>query len=138
MKTKKANISRGAEAEPGTLPIRIYTDGAGARPDGIGSGFAWVYEGSGKKDVQRKDGLTNNEAEYTGLLSAIRCLPNGAQAEILTDSTLMWGQFSGKYKVKVPALVKLLAEVRQVIQQKNLTVTVTWIPREENLAGRLL
>lgn len=60
MKTKKNNDDSIKVA----APIRIHVDGAGARPDGKGSGFAWIEEGTGKRHVCRQDGLTNNEAEY--------------------------------------------------------------------------
>ena len=44
--------------------VRIYTDGAGKRPDGNGSGFAWVREDTRERHVERIPGLSNNEAEY--------------------------------------------------------------------------
>ena len=34
-------------------PILIYADGAGAGPDGKGSGFSWVNKESGEKHIER-------------------------------------------------------------------------------------
>jgi hypothetical protein len=48
--------------------IITYTDGAGAGPDGRGSAFAWVNEESGEKHIERVPGLTNNMAEYGGVI----------------------------------------------------------------------
>jgi ribonuclease HI len=134
MKAKKNSIG---STKP-TVPIRVYVDGAGARPDGKGSGFAWIQENTGKRHIHREDGLTNNEAEYLGLRSALEDLPVGSNAEVSTDSTLVCGQFNGQYRVRDAKMSRLLDAVKQVIANKQLTVKVVWIPRQENLAGKLL
>jgi ribonuclease HI len=117
---------------------RIYCDGSGARPDGSGSGFAWLNEVTGEKHIERKDGLTNNEAEYWGLLSALNALSVGTTAEIFTDSLLMSSQLNDRFRVLNPKLIKLLDEVRSVVERKKLEVTISWIPRAHNPAGKLL
>lgn len=88
--------------------------------------------------VYREDGLTNNEAEYLGLRSVLEGLPVGSSAEVLMDSMPVCSQFSGRYRVRDARMSRLLDEVRALIDQKRLTVKVTWIPRQQNLAGRLL
>jgi len=130
--------SKANRSNAGSKPIKVFTDGAGARPDGTGSGFAWIHADTGEKHIERVDKLTNNEAEYRGMLSALKSLPTGATAHVFTDSTLLSGQFNGQFKVSNSNLARLLAEVRSVVRDKKLTVAVSWIPRQENLAGRLL
>jgi len=120
------------------IPDRIFIDGAGQRPDGTGSGFAWVRASTGAKRVQRVDGLTNNQAEYRAMLAALDEIAQGSEIEILTDSVLVAEQFHDRYKVRNPILIKILSEVRALIARKKLTVCVSWIPREENIAGKLL
>ena len=134
MKTKKtSDISAKAVA-----PIRVHVDGAGARPDGKGSGFAWIEEGTGRRHVCHQDGLTNNEAEYLALRSALEHLPSGSIAEIFTDSMLVYSQFNGLHRVCGAKMSRLLGAVKDVIAKNRLTVNVIWKPRQENLAGKLL
>jgi ribonuclease HI len=118
--------------------VRIFCDGAGARLDGTGSGFAWLRPDTGEKHVERQDGLTNNEAEYRSLLSAAQNLTDGSQAEIFTDSELMCRQFNGTAKVLDHKLQALLSDVRTTIGRKRLSITLQWISRQQNLAGKLL
>ena len=68
--------------------IRIYTDGSGARLNGEGSGFAWFREDTGESHVEFVGGLTNNQAEYKAILSALESVPTGNRVEILCDSQL--------------------------------------------------
>lgn len=123
---------------PKGISTRIYIDGSGARPDGKGSSFAYCVEGSGKKNIQQCEGLTNNQAEYRAFLSAIISIPVRSRIEILTDSQIVAYQFSGRFKINEPSLYELLLRIRKLIHKKHLEVNVTWIPREKNLAGQLL
>jgi ribonuclease HI len=87
MKPKAQKRKRAGTQAP---PIRIFTDGAGARPDGKGSGFAWIREDTSAKEVRRVDGLSNNLAEYLGVLSALEALPNKATAEVSYDECICY------------------------------------------------
>lgn len=118
--------------------IRIFTDGAGCRPDGKGSGFAWLREKTGEKSVVRQDGLTNNQAEYRAILAAIEGLSSGISVEILTDSENTCYQLRGERRVRDARLADLRSQIYEVMRKKQLTVTFTWIPRSLNLAGKLV
>jgi ribonuclease HI len=118
--------------------VRIFTDGAGKRPDGSGSGLAWVREDTREQHVERIPGLSNNEAEYRGVISAIKPLPKRSQVEVFSDSLLVVSQLRGEYRIRDPKLEKLAAEVRTIADQKQLVLKVTWVPRRQNLAGKLL
>src|SRR5262249_23866240 len=121
------NSRRKNERNDGSqIPVRIYCDGAGARPDGKGSGYAWLREGSESRHVHHQDGLTNNEAEYLALHAALEALPAGSHAHVLMDSLLICSQFEGRYRVLDPKLARLLAGVRELIAKKQLTVKLTW------------
>ena len=119
-------------------PIEIHIDGSGARPDGKGSGFAWIQPGCGKSEVIQKDKLTNNQAEYNALLAALRALPLRSAAVVFTDSQIVCEQFNGRYQVRDSVLRDLLAEVQSLIKRNALSVSVKWIPRGANLADGLL
>src|SRR5271170_7881475 len=61
----------------------------GERPDGKGSGFAWIREDTGVQHIERIDGLSNNEAEYRAVISALKPIKPDSNVEILTDSLLV-------------------------------------------------
>ncbi len=120
------------------LRIRIFTDGAGSRPDGKGSGFAWLREDTGERKIVREDGLTNNQAEYRAILAALEILPPGAKAEILTDSENTCFQLKGIRRVLNPHLAELNCKIHSLIAKRRLEIGFTWVPRRENLAGKLI
>jgi ribonuclease HI len=124
--------------ESAKCAIRIFTDGAGKRPDGKGSGFAWLREDTGEQHIQRVDGLTNNEAEYQAVISVLNSLAAGSELEILTDSLLVVSQLRGEYRIRDSKLTRLASEVKTIAESKRLSLKVTWVRREGNLAGKLL
>ena len=136
MESGKQSESNKLAAEPKT--IKMFFDGAGCRPNGEGSGFAWICPDSNEKLVQRVPDLTNNQAEYRGFLAALEHVSSGRVVEFFSDSQLICSQFSGQYRVRDEALQKLLSEIRALIASKSLRVTLNWVPRSRNLAGKLL
>jgi ribonuclease HI len=118
--------------------VEIYTDGAGADPHGKGSGFAWLNTTTREKKVESVPGLTNNVAEYRGVIAALKSLHKGAVVNIFTDSTLIVGQLRGEYRIRDSKLEKLATEVKTIVDQQKLTATFTWVRRQDNLAGKLL
>jgi ribonuclease HI len=130
------NGRNGAEDEPQVKKFHI--DGSGARPDGSGSGWAWIRPATGKQRIKRIDHLTNNAAEYEALVAVLEYVVPNSRLEIATDSALVCHQFNGRWAVNEPRLSSLLDEARELIEEKNLEVEVRWIPREKNLAGELL
>lgn len=118
--------------------IRIYCDGAGARPDGTGSAYAWFREDSGKKKICRVDGLTSNQAEYEAVLAALKCLRDDSVVLILTDSQLVVSQLRGECRTNDQELLHLQSKIRDTINAYGLNVKFQWIPRTKNKAGKLI
>ncbi len=118
--------------------IRIFTDGSGCRPDGKGSAFAWFRPDTNERKIVREDGLTNNQAEYLAIFAAVEALPKGSKAEILTDSENTSCQLNGTRRVLDPQLFDLYSKIQNVMKKNGLSVSFTWIPRRDNLAGKLL
>jgi len=116
----------------------FHIDGSGMRPDGTGSGYSRVEIKTGEQRICRVDNLTNNEAEYRALILVLKHLDECDQARVLTDSQLVVQQFNGRFKVKDQKLIRLLERVRELIEEKALEVEVRWIPRGENVAGKVL
>ena len=121
-----------------TNRLTVFVDGAGSRPDGTGSEFAWICPTTREKRIEHVPGLTNNQAEYRGFIAALTALANGACAEVFSDSEVLCCQFNGAYKVHDPALAILLLRAQSLIKEKELSVTLQWVPRARNLAGKLL
>lgn len=77
---------------------------------------------------------TNNEAEYTAVAWALTKLKD--VTEILSDSQLIVNQLNRKYHIKEDRLRFLARRVWDLAKGRN--VKFTWVPRKENLAGKLL
>ncbi len=126
------------EGQKGAVPLTVFVDGAGSRPDGTGSGFAWICSTTKEQRIEHVPGLTNNQAEYRGFIAALASLADGTCADMFSDSEVLCCQFNGTYKVHDPDLASLLSQAQSLIKEKMLSVTLQWVPRARNLAGRLL
>jgi ribonuclease HI len=112
--------------------VQIHTDGS------AGGRIAWLRQDTQQRHVESIPGLTNNEAEYRAILSALEAVPNGAHVEVMSDSTVCVMQLLNKYRVLEPRLAALKQEILALVAKKNLTFTPVWISRRENRAGNLL
>ena len=124
----------------GTSRMRVYVDGAVKRHQlkGERSGYIAVVANS-EKIVERVGAVTNNQAEYLALIRAMQMAIDRSEDDlvILSDSLLLVRQLEGKYRVKSENIKSLHAKV-QALRSKFLSFAVNWIPREKNLAGKLL
>jgi len=122
--------------------IIIYIDG-GSRQNPGPSAFGVVFvDESGKviKSYSKYIGYaTNNEAEYQGLIFALKKTKalfgkdkaKNLPIEIKSDSKLVVSQMNGSYKVLDPKIQKLFLEAWNLkIDYKNLKISL--VPREEN------
>ena len=136
MPAKKRNDTE--VSDQNTKSVTMFFDGAGCRPNGEGSAFAWLCKDSNQREIVRENCLTNNQAEYKGFLAALKHVPEDSTVEMFSDSQLICSQFAGQYRVKDYALQELLSQVLAVILNKRLKVNLQWVPRAQNLAGKLL
>jgi ribonuclease HI len=127
-----------AEKKNEKQTIVIYTDGAGCRPDGKGSGFAWVRLDTGVKTRIREDGLTNNQAEYRGIKAALESVDENSTVEIRSDAENVCCQLKGERRTLDQNLVRLRDQILEISEKHNLSVSFIWVPRNENLAGKFL
>ncbi len=89
---------------------------------------------------------TNNEAEYQALLRLLslitsewtgndgRILPGVGTVRILADSDLLVNQVNGVWKVKEERLRRLWEQAKKTINGAG-SISLEWVPREENYAG---
>jgi ribonuclease HI len=126
------------------VTVTVYIDGL-AEPQNPGVGtYGFVIYRDGRK-LAEGEGLagydvTNNFAEYTALVEALKKLREmgvPGDAVIRTDSKLLHGQMSGRWKVKGGGYVQKLKEAKDLIGEFS-SVTFEWIPREENAEADLL
>ena len=108
---------------------RIYVDG---NPKEV----CCVVRG-GKVERALIDGVnTNNVAEYRAILFGLHKYPEAT--EVCSDSQLVVKQLNGEYNVKQEHLRILRDRVLKRVKELKYEVTFTWVPREENKAGKVL
>ncbi|MBI3385248.1 ribonuclease HI family protein [Candidatus Gottesmanbacteria bacterium] len=130
--------------------LRIYTDG-GSRGNPGPAAVGFVIK---KIDVAKREETelyrggqtigvaTNNVAEYTAVLEALKWLcrkqkenPDKETKKIIEfrlDSRLAASQLSGIFKVKDPKLRELLVTIYNLVGELKAIVSYHYIPREEN------
>jgi len=137
--------------------IEIYFDGAcGPKNPGGTAAYGFLIKNNGEKIFEDAkiigsgSGMTNNLAEYHGLVSALKYLTShqspitNHQLIIYTDSNLVFNMISknwGWSKKKTiwrphknhPHLKKLLFEALELLE--NFDYQIKWIPREQNQAA---
>jgi probable phosphoglycerate mutase len=111
--------------------------GSRGNPGPAGYGALVADAQTGEVLAELHDSLgttTNNVAEYSGLLAALRAagdLAPGADVEVRMDSKLVVEQMSGRWKIKDPGLRELATSARQAADRLG-RITYTWVPRSNN------
>jgi ribonuclease HI len=116
--------------------IVIYTDG-GARGNPGPAACGYVIDGAAYGEYLGH--ATNNEAEYKGVIEALKKVfaqlgkekALKTEIEVMMDSELVVRQFCGLYKVKQPHLKVLFTDAHNEIQNFK-KVSFKHIPREQN------
>jgi ribonuclease HI len=116
--------------------LTVHTDG-GARGNPGPAAFAYVIETSDGEVIENAQCLgrmTNNQAEYLGLVHALEhCLRLGKDRAIraYSDSELMVKQINGEYRVKNEDLRELYKKVMELSRQFA-GFSITHVRRNEN------
>lgn len=106
--------------------MKVYTD---ANP----TTTCWVA-GDDTRVTPIISECTNNEAEYLAILRALQ--NNLDDVDIYSDSQLVVNQLNHKWSIKEDKLRTLAVAIWEVSRGRK--VTFNWIPRKENLAGKVL
>ena len=126
----------GISPTKGSGSLVAHVDG-GARGNPGPAGFGVVIEDKqGHRVAELSEYLgkqTNNYAEYSGLLAALKyALDNGFRAiEVISDSELMVKQVKGQYKVNSPTLKDLYQQAIKMIRQLD-SFRIGHVLREKN------
>lgn len=124
---KKKNVS-------GQLNTSIFIDGASDSNENGGIGVVLRPIEGEEILISRAIGkATNNEAEYSSLITAIEesLKNNFNNIEINSDSELLVKQVNGQYKVRAANLKPFYDLVMKSIKKLD-SFTISWVPREEN------
>ncbi len=117
--------------------VEIFCDG-GARgnPGPAAYGFVVRDESGVIKEANGYIGVaTNNVAEYTAIVEALKWLSNhkkGEDLQFFLDSLLAASQLNGIYKVKNAKIRELLVKIRELENQFS-KITYQHVPRDQNI-----
>jgi ribonuclease H / adenosylcobalamin/alpha-ribazole phosphatase len=127
------------------VSLVIHTDGGSrGNPGPAACGFV-VHSESGElihEGSQYMGESTNNMAEYQGVIVALEWLIANrgrlfaphllVSLTFYLDSLLVVNQIMGRYKVREPRFLPLLATIHQLTVAGNFAVTYQAVPREQN------
>jgi probable phosphoglycerate mutase len=122
----------------------VEADGGSRGNPGLAAYGALVREAaSGRVLAERAaylgEAVTNNVAEYSGLIAGLRAAAEvdpAAPLEVRMDSKLVVQQMSGAWKIKNAALAELAAAARTALAGR--AATFRWVPRARNQAADAL
>lgn len=125
------------------MVLKIHTDGGSLNnPGPAASAFVMYLDGKEIFSEGKTIGTaTNNDAEYTALINALKkvieqqnlgTLKDVEKITVFADSDLMVHQVNGLWKIKHPAIKDYIIEIRQLEMKINLPISYTYVPREEN------
>lgn len=118
------------------IMIEVYCDG-GARGNPGPAAYGFVVKAGGqpiKREGKAIGIATNNFAEYTAVIAALKWLVQDYQGQDLNfflDSKLAVSQLSGLYKIKSATIRNLVFEIKTQ-ESKFGQIRYNYIPREKN------
>ena len=114
-----------------------FDGGSRGNPGKAGSGVVIIKKNAWRWESYKYlgDKVTNNEAEYEGILMGLRFIHtqqlHQEVIEVQGDSKLVINQLSGTWMCNAEHLYSKYEEAKQLMSQCA-TVQLTWIPREKN------
>ena len=116
------------------MEISVYVDGAG----GEKSGYGFFIKETGESFYENKSGLTNNQAEYHAIIAALKKFQDSTdKITIFSDSKNTVNQLNHEFAINNERL-RILAQESWLLIPKIPELKIIWIPRKENLAGKML
>ncbi len=116
------------------MTASVYVDGAG----GEKPGFGFFVKETGESFYEEKSGLTNNQAEYHAIIAALKKFQHSSeQIVIFSDSKNTVNQLNHEFAINNEQL-RTLAQDAWLLIPKIPDLQIKWIPRKENLAGKML
>jgi ribonuclease HI len=114
--------------------LHIYVDGSGSPYFRYG----YLIDETGESHMEYHEGISNNEAEYLAIISALNNVINKhSQIMILSDSQLVVNQINHIYAINNENLRRLASQV-WVLEKKFDKFELRWLQRSQNKAGKML
>ena len=116
------------------MTLSIYVDGSG----GTNSGYGFFVNETGESFYENKLEITNNQAEYMAIISALKKFENlDDEIIIFSDSKNTVNQLNHEFAINNEEL-RSLAREAWLLMAKFSNLKLTWVPRSKNLAGKML
>ena len=116
------------------MATNIYVDGSG----GSRSGYGFFVKETGESFFEEKPGITNNQAEYLAIISALKKYENyDDEVIIYSDSKNTVSQLNHDFAINNEQLRNLAREAWSIMAKFS-NLKIIWVPRAENLAGKML
>jgi ribonuclease HI len=116
------------------MKISIFVDGSG----GSNSGYGYFVKETGESFYEKKPDLTNNQAEYLAIISALnKFVDSKDEITIFSDSKNTVNQLNHEFAINNEQLRNFARESWSIIAKFS-NLSIVWIPRKENLAGKML
>ena len=116
------------------MGISVYVDGSG----GTNSGYGYFVKETGESFYEKKLDLTNNQAEYMAIISVLnKYVDSDEEIIIFSDSKNTVNQLNHEFAINNEELRNLAREAWKIIGKFS-NLTIVWVPRKENLAGKML
>ena len=116
------------------MAISVYVDGSG----GSNSGYGYFVKDTGESYYENKPDLTNNQAEYLAIISALKKFEtSNDEIIIFSDSKNTVNQLNHEFAINNEQL-RTFAREAWALMAKFSNLKIKWVPRSENLAGKML
>lgn len=116
------------------MGLSVFVDGSG----GPNSGYGFFVKETGESFYEKKPGITNNQAEYMAIISALKKFAEADdKITIFSDSKNTVNQLNHEFAINSEPLRDLAREAWKIIGKFS-NLTISWVPRKENLAGKML
>ena len=116
------------------MAISVYVDGSG----GSNSGYGYFVKDTGESYYENKPDLTNNQAEYLAIISALKKFEtSNDEIIIFSDSKNTVNQLNHEFAINNEQL-RTFAREAWALMAKFSNLKIQWVPRKENLAGKML
>lgn len=116
------------------MGISVYVDGSG----GHNGGFGFFVKETGESFYEKKPEITNNQAEYLAIISALnKFADSNDEITIFSDSKNTVNQLNHEFAINNEKLRDLARQAWNVMGKFS-NLSIVWIPRKENLAGKML
>jgi len=116
------------------MGISVYVDGSG----GSNGGYGYFVKETGESFYEKKPEITNNQDEYMAIISALNKYVNSnEEITIYSDSKNTVNQLNHEFAINNEQLRNLAREAWGIIAKFS-NLSIVWVPRKENLAGKML